>query len=168
MNSSFRNYEEGNSILLFRTPSQHVWAAEETFTQNTETWLHKHKLEAWLLQSSCSMQFRFNVREMFPVRWYCSPTLAECLPKLRLRESTTAPQPNFLYPRPASRDNFRTNCENRMFGNPVWYLCWQIFIFISAMLWACCPRGNLIKLNFWEFLFGQPTKVNPFRCPTSH
>jgi hypothetical protein len=113
--------------------------------------LLKHELEASLLQSSCPLLFRFNVKEMFPVRWHCSPTLAECLPKLRLRESTVVPQPSLLYPCPTYRDSFRTNCENLMFGNLVWYLCWQIYGFVSAVLLACCPGGYLIKLNFREF-----------------
>jgi hypothetical protein len=86
-----------------------------------------HKLEALLLPS-------FNVREMFPARRHCSPTLAECLVNHQLRESTSVFPPSLLYPHPASRDSFRTNCENRMFGNPVWYMRWQIYDIISVML----------------------------------
>jgi hypothetical protein len=74
-----------------------------------------------------------------------------------------------LLPSPSSRDSVKTNCENRMFGNSFWHLCWQIYSFfgkknlrLSVMLWAFLSHGNLIKLNSQKFRIGQPTKVNPF------
>ena len=64
----------------------------------------------------------------------------------------------------ASKAIARTGCLEIQFG-----ICVDKFmvlfrwrnLWVSAVLWAFIPHGNIIELNFWESEICQPTKVYP-------